>query len=316
MKLIKKTIHEQFPIKDKGPITIFLNMYFKRNRIKREIYLSQPLKIEKLLSNDKYNERDYTQVRTPTKVPANPDVQLFSEMCANTPEMQAIMKKKPYKSILGQVLFIMITCRPDIATAVSKCGQFAQNPGIEHWKALLQIVAYLNSTKDMCFKLGGITKEIILNAYSDSDWGGDLDKRRSRTGFVIRLNDSPVTWMSKLQTSIALSSTESEYVALSLCARDIIWCRYLLEQMGFTQRQPTTIYEDNLSCIKIAESHKLPPGTKHVEIKYHFIRDKIESKEIILKYETTHEMLADILTKALPFMKFRKHRNTLGVEDT
>ena len=167
----------------------------------------------------------------------------------------------------------------------------------------------------MCLKLGGITTEIILNAYSDSDWGGDLDKRRSRTGFVIRLNDSPVTWMSKLQTPIALSSTESEYVALSLCARDVIWCRYLLEQMGFTQIQPTTIFEDNLACIKIAESQKVPPGTKHVEIKYHFIKDKIGSEEISLKYESTHEMLADILTKALTFVKFSKHRNTLGIKD-
>jgi len=114
--------------------------------------------------------------------------------------------------------------------------------------------------------------------------------------------------MSKLQISPALSSTEAEYIALSLCARDVIWSRNMMAQLGFNQINPTRIYEDNASCIKIAESRKQLPGTKHVSIRYHFIRYQIEAGEVSLHQISTKEMTADSLTKALPLPSFLKHR--------
>ncbi len=225
-------------------------------------------------------------------------------------------KRKLIKSFqfLTRVLYLS-TCRPDIATAISICGQFAQNPGLPHWKALLRIAAYLATTKNFALQLGGISNEMVLTAYSDADWGGDLNHRRSRTGFVVLLNNSPVVWVSKLQISISLSSTESEYVALSMCAKDVIWARNLLEQIGFMQKNPTTIYEDNGSCIKIAESRKNHPGVKHITIRYHFIRYQIEAGLIKLQQKSTLEMLADTLTKELPMISFAKHRNALKIKD-
>jgi hypothetical protein len=233
----------------------------------------------------------------------------------STPEETAAMSNIPYRSILGQALYIAITTRPDITPAVSACGKFAQNPGKNHWTALLQILAYLHGTQHLGLELGGKSKEIILSAYADADWAGDLDKRRSRSGYVILCNNSPVIWSSKLQATVALSSTEAEYVALSLATRDVIWCRTFLRELGFEQTNPTVIYEDNDSCIKIANSPRKNPGVKHVDIRYHFVKDRIASKEIILKRMPTKDMVADLFTKQLPTQLFEYHRNGIRLVD-
>jgi hypothetical protein len=315
MEDIKKNINNKFPITDKGPISKYLNMSFSRNRKERTIFISQPSKIDKLLNDVRLTPEEKQLIRTPTKLPACPNTILTKTMCASTESEITEMKNKPYKSILGQALFISITCRPDIATAVSNCGKYAQNPGVQHWKALLKIITYLNTTRNLLLQLGGIATNLTLNAYSDADWGGDLDNRRSRTGFVVLLNSSPIIWLSKLQLSPALSSTEAEYIALSICARDVIWSRNLMNQLGFAQENPTRIYEDNASCIKIAESRKQLPGTKHVAIRYHFIRYQIESGTIILQQTPTADMIADTLTKALPLNPFLKHRKAFKIVD-
>ena len=232
-------------------------------------------------------------------------------MCPKTQEEKQVMSQLPYRSILGQALYIAITTRPDIVPAVSACGKFAENPGQEHWNALLQILAYLHGTQHLSLELGNKAKDITLTAFADADWAGDLDKRRSRSGYIILCNDSPVIWSSKLQVSVALSSTEAEYVALAMTARDVIWCRTLLCELGFEQYNPTIIYEDNNSCINIAESPRKHPGVKHIDIRYHFIRDRIASKEIALKRMPTLEMVADLFTKQLPTQSFEKHRRSI-----
>jgi hypothetical protein len=236
---------------------------------------------------------------------------MSEQMCPSNEKESKEMENVPYKSILGQLLFIAITARPDIATAVSACGKFAHKPGKSHWNALLKILSYLQGTKDLCLVLGGTEEKVELRAFSDADWAGDIDKRKSRSGFVVLMNQSPIIWSSKLQSSVALSSTEAEYIALSLTSRDVIWCRALLEELGFAQQSPTTIYEDNDSCIKIAQSAKQLPGVKHIDVRHHFIRDRVTSQEIQLKRKRTGDMVADIFTKQLPFPTFKKHRGHL-----
>jgi len=315
MEALKSTINQRFEISDKGEISIFLNMSFQRNRSKRVIYLSQPSKIKKLLSDSRLDASEQVIIRTPTKLPACSNTILTSNMCASSDEETRIMAKKPYKSFLGQILFIAITCRPDISTAVSLCGRFAQNPGVKHWMALLRIAAYLISTQSLALELGGFCRNVSLEAYSDANWGGDTDNRRSRSGHVLLLNGSPIVWVSKLQQSVALSSTESEYVALSLCCQDVAWTRNLLDQLGFKQHEPTNVFEDNASCIKIAESKRQMPGVKHVEIRYHFVRDMVQQGIVRLSPIGTTEMLADTLTKCLPVPVFVKHREALKIKD-
>ena len=110
-----------------------------------------------------------------------------------------------------------------------------------------------------------------LSAACDADWAGDLDERKSRSGFCIMLNDSLLQWSSKLQKSVDLSSTEAEYICLSSSTASVLWYRSILSELGFTQSQPTTIEQDNQSTIRIAESKKQAPGVKHIFIRYHFI---------------------------------------------
>ena len=305
MKLLKKTIDERFPISDKGEISKFLNMDVFRDRILFTIYICQSTKIENVLEDARLSEEDLKLVRVPSKLPACPSNRLQLN------EGEAV--EKPYKGILGQALHIAITCRPDIITAVSMCGRYAKNPSYDHWRALLRILSYLNGTREKVLRLGGKFTDMKLTAYSDSDWAGDLDERRSRSGYLILMNCSPIIWASKLQVSVALSSTEAEYVALSLASRDVIWIRNLLLEFGFNQEDPTTIFEDNQSCIKIAISTKQLPGTKHIDIRHHFIRQKIASGEIKLESIGTQNMIADIFTKSLPNESFDRHIMAIGV---
>ena len=313
MQEIKTDIQKKFPCTDKGPISHFLNIQFTRNRDKRTIELSQARKIEKLLNDHQLDAADLKTIRKPRKTPACSNTKLTQQMCPQTDEEKTAMSRKPYRSILGQVLYIAITTRPDIATAASTCGKFAQNPGKAHWNALLRILSYLQGTQHLDLQLGSARKDIILTAYSDADWAGDLDNRKSRSGYVILCNNSVFIWSSKLQVCVALSSTEAEYIALSNAIRDIVWSRNMVNELGFFQDEPTVIFEDNASTIKIAESRKQLPGVKHIDIRHHFIRDRIASKEVILQHKSTTEMMADVFTKQLPTQLFERHRNSLRV---
>jgi hypothetical protein len=313
MDELKGMIKRMLPVTDKGPLTHYLNIWFKRNRSKRTITLNQSLKITKLLNDPQLSKEDLLVIRKPRKTPASSNITLTSDMCPTKEQLGG--RNYPYRSILGQVLYIAITTRPDIVPAVSACGKFAENPGVAHWEALLRILAYLHGTQHLILELGEVSKDIVLTAYADADWAGDLDKRKSRSGYVVLCNKSPIIWSSKLQNSVALSSTEAEYVSLSITARDVIWCRTLLCELGFEQSNATVIYEDNDSCIKIANSPRKHPGIKHVDIRYHFIKDRIASKEIILQRKSTTDMVADLFTKQLAVQLFEKHRDSLRMTD-
>ena len=313
MANVKCKINERFPSEDHGPLTFFLNMHFERDWKSHTVSIHQEPKIAKVINDQRYTKVDRLTITKSCKIPASSDIILSKFMCPTNPVEKERTSKLPYKSILGQLLYISITARPDIATAVSACGRYAQNPGQEHWDALIQIVRYLQGTRKLRLRLGG-ARLIELNACSDSDWAGNVDDRNSRTGYTISMGNSLITWSSKLQQSIAQSSTEAEYVALADCSRTLIWCRTLLSEMGFPQTKPSVIDQDNKSTINIANSYKQHPGIKHIDIKHHFIRDRIINlKDIVLQKKPTDEMQADLLTKQLSFPAFVRHRESFGL---
>lgn len=265
------------------------------------------------MGDSRYSPEDRLKLVKPAKIPLSNLVTLSKDMCPTSDKEKEEMKRIPYKSILGQLLYIAITARPDIATAVSICGKFADNPGMAHWNGLLQIVQYLQGTRKLRLKLSN-AKEISLNACADADWAGDIDGRNSRTGYTISIGESVVAWSSKLQTSVAQSSTEAEYVALTECARTLIWCRALLTEMGFPQEKPSIVAQDNKNTMDIANSYKQHPGIKHIDIKHHFIRDRILNiGDVKLLKKPTEEMEADLLTKPLAYPVFSYLRSKLGL---
>jgi hypothetical protein len=154
----------------------------------------------------------------------------------------------------------------------------------------------------------------VLAAYADSDWAGSLD-RKSTTGFLLQVHGNVVCWSTKKQNTVALSSTEAEYVALACAAAELVWLRNLLRDMHVTYEDSTIMFEDNQSCIHLLSKYELR-RMKHLDVKYHFVRDLAMSKIIDVKYIPSNEQRADILTKGLPRTSFEKLKLLFGVKET
>ena len=206
-----------------------------------------------------------------------------------------------------------MSTRPDISVAVNILSQFMAGPSEQHWVGVKRILRYLRGTVGygLCFS-GTDGDELI--GFSDSDWAGDLDTRRSTSGYVFKIGSAVVNWCSKRQLTVARSSTEAEYVALSAAAQESIWLRRLLCDFGFGKMLPTTLYEDNNGAIELSKNPKFHNRTKHIDVAYHFTRERVASNELSVVYCHTDEMVADVMTKGLGRIKFERFRGMMGVQ--
>ncbi len=218
-----------------------------------------------------------------------------------------------YRNIIGRIMYAMVGTRPDIAYAVSVLAKYTSRPTAKHLRIAKKLVAYLNTTDTYCMTYEPKDGPVELVGYSDSDWGADKEDRCSIGGYMFLFNGTPVSWRSKKQATVALSSTEAEYMALTAAAKEAVWLCHLLKDLGFEQEGPTTIYEDNQGTITIAQNPCNHERTKHIDIQYHFTRERIESGEIALEYCPTSEQLADLFTKALPRDRFTNLVRKLGL---
>jgi hypothetical protein len=191
--------------------------------------------------------------------------------------------------------------RPDIAYAVQALSRHLQSTAPEHRVAADRVLRYLKGTRSLGIKFNGRSsgRSTNLLGYCDSDWAGDFDTRRSTGGYVYLINGGPVSWSSKLQPTVALSSTEAEYIAACDAVQEAICLRRLLEDVGYKQREPTVIREDNQGCIALSKNPVIQRRSKHIDIKYHFTRERVESGDVTLEYVVTESQLADLLTKPL-----------------
>ena len=194
----------------------------------------------------------------------------------------------------------IVQTRPDCAFTVCSLAQHLSNFDSTHWKSVKRVLRFINGTCSFGIKYCKKPNGNILVGYSDADWAGDKDTRRSTSGYCFLLAGAVVSWASKKQTSVALSSNESKYMVLSKAAAKAIWLRRLLQDLGFPQSQPTSIYADNQSAIALTANPKFHSRSKHIDTQYHFTRDQILNKQITLKYVPTMDMVADIFTKSLP----------------
>jgi hypothetical protein len=226
--------------------------------------------------------------------------------------------------LVGSLIYLTNT-RPDIAYSVGKVARYMTTPRQTHWIAAKRILRYIKGTLDngIWYTRTGtgtgkgtgtdIGTGTSLTGYTDADWAGSLEDRKSTTGYVFHLGSGAVSWCSKKQHTIALSSTESEYRATSAAVKEVIWLRRILEDLQYKQEQPTTLWCDNQSVIKMVKNPVFHERTKHIEIDCHFIREQASTNQIKLEYCPTEEQTADILTKALGKDKFQQHRFSLGV---
>ncbi|KAL0377326.1 UNVERIFIED_CONTAM: Retrovirus-related Pol polyprotein from transposon RE1 [Sesamum radiatum] len=216
-----------------------------------------------------------------------------------------------YKSLIGSLLYLTAT-RPDIMFATSLLSRFMQSPSQVHYGAAKRILRYLQGTKDFGIWYKS-TNDAKLVGYTDSDWAGSADDMKSTSGYTFSLGSGIFSWASKKQATVAQSSAEAEYIAAAAASNQATWLRRILEDMGEKQEEPTTIYCDNKSAIAITKNPVQHNRTKHIDIKYHALREATTRGEIELKYCSTEEQLADMFTKALLRDKFEELRTKIGV---
>ena len=212
------------------------------------------------------------------------------------------------------LMFAAIVSRPDIMHAVGVVSRFLENHTNMHWNAVKRIIKYLNGTINYSIKYESSCSYNLVG-YADADYAGDSQTRRSTTGYIFKLCNGPVTWASKLQRSVALSTTEAEYVAASNATKECIWLQQLLSDIKEDISKPTTVFIDNQSAIRLIKNPEFHSRTKHIDVSFHFVREKFENGLIFPKYVASCEQQADLFTKALPKNTFEKLRDALGVKE-
>jgi hypothetical protein len=245
----------------------------------------------------------------------DPGLKLHKNMPAGSVEESDYVHRFNYPSATGELLYLAIATRPDIARTVSFLCRFNANPGPAHCKAVQHLWRYLKGTMDLrlTYAPSGSSSPGHFVTYSDADHGGCFDSGQSTTGFVVKMGSGAVSWSSKLQGIVALSTTEAEYVAACAAGQEIVWLRHLLGEIGYPIEGPSQLYVDNQSALAVAKNPEHHGRMKHLDLRFYWLRHAVAEKTIEIAYLPTRLMPADILTKSLPGPVIADCREKLGV---
>ncbi|KRX18485.1 Retrovirus-related Pol polyprotein from transposon TNT 1-94 [Trichinella nelsoni] len=212
----------------------------------------------------------------------------------------------PYREAVGALMFLMTATRPDIAYAVSTVSQVMDKPTVKAWLGVKRIFRYLRGTADygLLYQANG---EGVLKGYSDADYVGDVTTRRSRTGVVCTCAGGAVSWHSQKQKSVALSTTEAEYVAASEGAKDMMCLMSLFPEVTEVKQK------DNMGAVKLSKNPEFHKRSNHTEVRFHFVREKYSEGKIDIQHIDSENQKAEILTKTLPKTRFQNLRRQLGI---
>jgi hypothetical protein len=278
-------------------------------RTKETLTISQPLYVDSILH--RYGMENFNPVSTPL----DPNHKLEPNKEIHEPN-----HSNDYALLLGSLQYLAIATRPDIAFAVNRLAAYTANPNLVHYGAAKRLLRYIKGTRNY-----GITYHTHANRHIGPPDGNiiyrfsnvafaNTDDRKSTSGYIfMSLNGGVITWGSKKQTTIALSSTESEYIALSEAAREAMWLYQLYDELGYPQPDPILILGDNNGSIAMAKNPEFHKRSKHVNIRWHWVRDLVSDGYVNIVDCRDPEQTADILTKVLPRPKFSQHVNELGV---
>ena len=305
---IKSELSQKFDIEDKGDVSFVLGMKIDRDRERKTLTITQ-----KQYAEDVAKKFRMENAKCKTGIPIHPKLKFTRDDCPQTDEEKQYMKKVPYRSAIGALMYLATCTRPDIAYAVSACASFMHDPGKKHWEAVKQIISYVNATSYRGLIYGNkeshdhMVDTIYL--YTDADHAGDLDNRRSRTGYVVMLHGSAVSWKTKLQERVGISSTEVEYYSASEAFSEARWFRMFMAEILKHQKDPNIILEDNEGCIKLSENPIYQYRTKQIDIRHHQLREGVKYGEIKLAHIETQDQVADALTKGLNLSQYIKLTN-------
>ena len=303
-----KELASHFKLRDLGPTSFLLGIEIIRNPDTQQISLSQRQYIINAL--ERYNMSDCNPIGTPM----DPGAHLSSSMSPQSPEEQKAMEDIPYLSAVGTLQYLATSTRPDISYAVGVLARFNKNPGIEHWKAVKHLFQYLKGSLDYKLVYGPSDSRQLFTTYTDSDHGGNPDNGRSTGGYAIIIGGGAVSWSSRLQSVVSLSTTEAEYIAAVEAGKEIIWMQNLLTEFGFDFTSPSPLLIDNNSAVSVAKNPEHHGRMKHLDLRFHWLRDTVEAGHISPIHIPTTEQAADIFTKPLNRHKIDVCIGLLGLQ--
>lgn len=285
---------QKFTIGADEPLHHFLSLKIARDQSNNLLYLSQSHYIDKIKS--RFLADYHLKVYTPTDAS-------FRSLVPRKPEEPP--SSGPYNQLIGSLLWAAQCTRPDVSFAVNKLSQFLRDPSDSHWKAALRILHYLCSTKDLRLRLGG---SLTCAGFSDSDWAENRSDRRSTSAYTFRIGVGSISWKSRKQATVSLSSTEAEYKAMSDSCKEGIWLRNILSELCLRPKDALPLHVDNEGAEALAKNPEHHTRTKHIDARYHFIRHCVSRGRLSIVHVPTKEMLADMLTKPLPRVQLESHR--------
>lgn len=285
---IKEDLSKQYKMTNLGPVQRFLGLRVTRDRAMRVIEIDQQEYIQGVLERFRMSSCK----PAPTPLPAGAILEQSEASATDA-------FRRQYQSLIGSLLYAMLGTRPDISFAVARLSKYNANPSLQHWKYANYVLRYLQGTKGYRIQYDGTTGAGLIG-YSDSDWSEDKDDRRSTSGFIFLMAGGIISWVSRQQPTISHSSTEAEYKAASDSCRQLAWLRIFGEELGDNLEDPTPLCMDNQGAIFLSVNPVVDRRTKHIDIRYHYIREMVEKGAVSIFYVRTEDQLADSLTKNVP----------------
>lgn len=297
---VQKDISSTFEIKSLGEIKNYLGIEVERRD--GTYYIKQEKYIKKIAEEFGLNDAKIS------KIPIDPGYE--REQQNNVSYLQS---NKKYQKIIGSLLYVAINTRPDIAACVSILAQKTSKPTEYDWNEAKRVIRYLKGTANLQLQLESKDAQNEIIGHADANWAESRIDRKSNSGYIFKLFGGTISWRSKKQECVALSSTEVELISLTDAVKEAIWIRRMLKEIQQNIKDLVVIYEDNQSCRKMIQKTNPSSRTKHIDVRYYFIKDYIKKKIISCEYCSTENMVADILTKPLNRTKFEKFRLMLGL---
>jgi hypothetical protein len=331
-KGIKKQLMERYKMTDLGMAKTFLGFEISRDRCNHTVTIHQAKYIKSILG--RFGMERANGVHTPM-VPGSVLVESTNGWC--TPN-----EIRAYQQVVGSIMYAMTSTRPDLAFTMSRLSKFNANPNYDHQDAAKHALRYLRKTTEVGITYGGSNVKVL--GYSDSDFGADKDNRKSTAGYIFTVNGGAISWKSKQQGIVALSTMEAEYVGISEAGREAIWIKGLyndvnqfvkgrmhppviyewqqienpgckpVENEPSSDEEPMTIYGDNQAANGLTEDPKHHDRSKAIDVKFHWIRAAIKHQQIRVEHLPTSEMTADIMTKALAREKHERFMEYMGMK--
>ena len=298
-----RALSKKFQLKDLGSLKFYLGIEIRRDA-DNIFYIKQSKYIEKIVHRFGLQDAKLSNI---------PLDQWY--MKTRDHDQTPMPQSERYQQLIGALLYLAVNTRPDIVASVTILSQHNKAPTTADWSEAKRVARYLHGTKDAELRLGKKGSAPTLVGYADADWAENRFDRKSNSGYVFRQFGSPISWACRKQSCVSLSSTEAEYIALAEASQEGIWIRRLLEDFEEKLQKKTVIYEDNQSCLKLIKQKCFNHRMKHIDTKFHFVKDLKEQQQMEYKYCPTAQMIADMLTKPLGNIKLKGFAEMSGLHN-